>query len=39
VWLGSNGGKRLKIKQYKPEGEFGDGRIIIRETDSDIDSE
>jgi hypothetical protein len=39
VWLGSNGGKRLKIKQYKPEGEFGDGRMMIRETDSDIDSE
>lgn len=37
IWLGSLGEKRLKIKQYKPVGKNGDGRISVRETDSDMD--
>lgn len=37
VWLGSMGEKRLKIKQYKPVGQFEEGRMLVRETDSDMD--
>lgn len=39
LWIGNNGEKRLKIKQYKPTGEFEEGRMMIRETDSDIDED
>lgn len=36
MFLGQLGEKRLKIKQYKPCGKHTEGRMQVRETDSDI---